>query len=122
MFIIDSALKLERVVNLLRRLPIDGHMWDVSVKLWKPRRTLEQNARLHLLFQHVANSTGGDIESVKLGYKAMFLAGKETAFGGRKIMVYPKTSKMNRKDLADFMTACESHAISEFGVFLGDSQ
>ena len=101
---------------------MDGQIWDVRISLYVARRTLQQNARLHMLFQKVALATGSDIESVKLGYKAMFLAGKQTDFHGRRITVYPKTSKMSKKELASFMEQVESHAIQEWGVFLGDDE
>ena len=120
LFIVDSEGKRARAAGILAKLPLDGRIWDVRIRPYVARRSHEQNARLHLLFQHVADSTGSDIESVKLAYKGMFLAGKESEFQGRKVVVYPKTSKMNKKELNAFMEKCESHAITELGVFLGD--
>ena len=119
-FIVDSEQKRQACVRTILRLPLGEKVWDITVKQWRPRRSLSQNARLHKIFQLVAQETGGDIESVKLGYKQMFLAGKESIFQGRKQIIYPRTSQMNRKELADFMDAVESHAITEWGLVLGN--
>lgn len=120
-YIVDSPKKRDRVASLIGKLPED-QVWDVTVKEYEPRRTLEQNARLHLIFSMVAKATGSDIESVKLGYKALFLPGKEADFHGHKVTVYPKTSKMSKKQLRAFMDQVESHAISEHGVLIGDNE
>jgi hypothetical protein len=117
--IVDRPLKREYALKVIGKLPVeDGEVWDIRIGKYIARRTLQQNARLHLIFQKVALETGSDIDSVKLGYKAMFLAGKETEFHGRKIIVYPQTSKMNKQELNSFMDQVETHAITEFGVIL----
>ena len=117
----DRPNRKEHILRVIGKLPTkDGQVWDIRIGPYIARRSLEQNARLHLIFSKVALATGSDIESVKLGYKAMFLAGRETKFGDRKIIIYPRTSKMNKKELRDFMDQCEENAISEFGVILGE--
>ena len=117
--ILDRPARKEHALKVISRLPVeDGEVWDVRISKYVARRTVEQNARLHLIFSKVALATGSDIESVKLGYKAMFLAGTETDFHGRKIVVYPQTSKMNKKELNSFMEQVETHSITEFGIIL----
>ena len=117
----DRPNRREHILRVIGKLPTkDGQVWDIRIAPYVARRSLEQNARLHLIFSTVALATGSDIESVKLGYKAMFLAGRETKFGDRTIIVSPQTSNMNKKELRDFMDQCESHAISEFSVILGE--
>jgi len=117
----DRPARREHILRVIGKLPTkDGQVWDIRIGPYVQKRTLEQNARLHLIFSKVAALTGGDIESVKLGYKALFLAGKEGDFAGRKIIIYPRTSKMNKAQLREFMEQVEAHAISEFGVILGD--
>lgn len=117
--ILDRPARRDYAIKVIGRLPVeDGEVWDLRISKYVARRTLEQNARLHLIFQKVALATGGDIESVKLGYKAMFLAGKETDFQGRKVVLYPQTSRMNKAELNSFMEQCEMDAISSFGVIL----
>lgn len=121
-FIVDNEQKRERCAKRVMALPLDGQIWDVTVKEWQPIRNLKSNARLHLIFHRVAQATGSDIESVKLGYKAMFLPGKEVSFHGRTVIVYPKTSKMTQKQINEFMDQVESHAISEHGIVLGENE
>ncbi len=122
LYIIDSPEKRERLSKRILALPVDGEIWDVRIKLWEPIRSLEQNARLHLIFHRVAQATGNDLESVKLGYKRMFLPSVASTVFGRRIEVYPKTSKMNKAQLREFMDQVEAHAISEFGIVLGENE
>lgn len=122
LFVIDDEQKRERCAKRVLALPLDGQIWDVRIAEWEPRRSLEQNNRLHLIFHRVAQATGNHPESVKLGYKHLFLPRKEVEFQGRKIIVYPKTSRMNKTELRTFMDQVESHAISEFGIVLGEDQ
>ena len=115
----DRPNRREHIIRVISKLPTkDGEVWDIRVAPYVKRRSLEQNAPLHLNFQKVALATGADIESVKEGYKQTFLAGKETDFHGRKVVVYPQTSKMNTKDMRDFMDQVEADAIESFGVIL----
>ena len=116
---VDRASKRDYALRIIGKLPVeDGEIWEVRVGKYVPRRTLQQNNRLHLIFSKVALATGGDIESVKQGYKEMFLAPKETTFHGRKIKTWPKTSEMKRDELATFMDQVESDGISSWGVIL----
>lgn len=122
LFILDRPERRASLLRVIQHLPLeDGQIWDVRIKEWEPKRSTAQNARLHLIFSEVAKFTGSDVESVKLGYKAMFLPGKESESLGRKVVIYPKTSRMSVKMLNEFMAAVEAHAISEFGVLVGDS-
>ena len=122
LFIIDSPDKRARCARRVEALPLEGQIWDIRIAEWEPKRSLEQNARLHLIFHRVAQATGNDPESVKLGYKAMFLPGKEAELLGRKVTVYPKTSRMSKAALRSFMDQCEAHAISEFGILSGENE
>lgn len=94
--------------------------WDVTIRRHVKRRTLKQNSRLHLLFSLVADEIGDDIESVKEGYKKLFLQPKIVDLGSKRVMIYPHTSKMNTEELNNFMTRVEVHAIENFGIVLGD--
>ena len=122
LFMLTTPESQSRCARRILALPLEGVTWEVSIKEWEPKRSLEQNARLHLIFHRVAQATGNDLESVKLGYKSMFLPGKEAMFHGRKIVVYPKTSKMSKAALNSFMEQCEVHAISEYGIVLGEGE
>ena len=115
--LIDTPAKRDRAVKWLAQIPVDEAL-ELTLRPYKPTRSLQQNARLHKLFGIVADATGNSIEAVKIGYKAKFLVGEPTEFRGQKLMVYPRTSKMNTKELAQFMDQVESDAIAEFGVWL----
>jgi hypothetical protein len=116
-YIIDGPESLRLVVRVLRLLP-PKWKWAITIKRHYASRSLEQNARLHLLFGRVAAETGQDIEAVKAGYKAMFLAPTPVNLGNRWLMVYPSTSDMNVAQMAEFMERVEAHAAVEIGVTL----
>jgi len=122
LYIVDSEDKRTRCARRVEALPLDGQIWDVRIAEWEPRRSLEQNARLHLIFHRVAQKIGDDLESVKLGYKQLFLPGKESIFHGKRVTVYPKTSKMTKAQLNEFMEKVEVHAISEHGIMIGENE
>lgn len=100
-------------------LPVgDGQGWEVTVRRRGETRSLAQNARFHALCHMVADDTGNDWRDVKLAYKDLFLDCPVHEVMGRKIKVYPETSKMTVGELADFMTKVEAHAATQLGVFL----
>lgn len=121
-FILNSERKREQLIARIKAVKLEDQIFEFIVRPYQPRRTNEQNARLHLIFSQVAKATGSDIESVKLGYKAMFLPGKEVDTVGGKFKIFPKTSKMTKAQLREFMDACESHAIGEFGILIGENE
>lgn len=121
-FVVDTKDKRSRCARRVEALPLEGEVWEIRIAPWEPKRSLEQNARLHLIFHRVAQATGNDLESVKLGYKAMFLPAQEVSVLGRRVTLYPKTSRMTKSELREFMDRCEEHAISEFGILLGEDQ
>jgi len=116
--ILDSEERRARAIKVLSLLNIERPL-EVSIKPHVERRTLKQNARLHKLFSLIADHIGDDIESVKLAYKVKFLVGKEKKLHGVRFTIYPETSKMNKKELNEFMEKVEAHAITELAIWLG---
>lgn len=120
-FVLDTPEKRERCAKRINALPLEGEVWDVTVKPWEPIRSVKANNRLHLIFYRVAKKIGDDIESVKLAYKKKFLPGKKSLLDPT-LTVYPKTSKMSPKQLNEFMEQVEVDAITEHGIMLGENE
>ena len=121
-FVLTTPESQSRCARRILALPLEGVTWEVAIKEWEPKRSLEQNARLHLIFHRVAQKIGDDIESVKAGYKQLFLPGKKSIFHGQRVTVYPKTSRMTKAQLNEFMEKVEIHAISEHGIMIGENE
>lgn len=121
-FVLDSERKREQLIERIKAVKLEDQIFEFIVRPYQPRRTNEQNARLHLIFSQVAKATGSDVVSVKLGYKSLFLPAQEVETVGGKFKIFPKTSKMTKAQLREFMDQCESHAISEYGILIGENE
>jgi hypothetical protein len=118
-FVIKDAFTRSKIAGAILKLDARAE-WDITIRRHVRRRTLRQNSRLHLLFSMVSSETGNDIEDVKEGYKALFLQPKIVDLSTKRVLIYPRTSKMNVAELNEFMTRVEVHAIENFGIVLGD--
>lgn len=75
-FIMRNAQVAQNAVNLINRLPLDNDkpIWEVVVRKFKRKRSVDQNNLVHMWFQIIANETGNDMETVKEYIKAKYLA------------------------------------------------
>lgn len=119
-FVVDSAVKRDRVMALLSRLPLDGRMWDVSVKPWHPKRSVDANRRLWALHTLAASSTGHSAEEMHEFCKEKFLPQGTVVVAGEERKISGSTAKLNKAEFREFMERVEAFYISELGVFLGD--
>ena len=95
-----------------------GEVLEVNICIYKSKRNLEQNKRLHAMLQEIANQVWIDgkqfsMETWKEHFKQMFLGVIELPSG--RLMANP-THKLNTKECAEFMQKVEAYAVSEFGV------
>lgn len=118
----DGAGKRQRIVRVIEKLPTkDGQIWDVTIKPWRPRRSLDANRRLWALHKLAAESTGHSIEEMHEFCKAKFLPRAVVNVGDEKREVLGSSARLNKKAFAEFMEQTESFYIQELGVFLGDT-
>lgn len=118
-FVIKDTFTRSKIAGAILKLDARAE-WDITIRRHIKKRTLKQNSRLHMIFSMVASETGNDIEDVKEGYKALFLQPKIVDLSTKRMLIYPRTSKMNVAQLNEFMTRVEAHAIENFGIILGD--
>lgn len=115
--VLDDERSRAQALRILADLPLE-RAWQMLVKPWRAKRTLPQNARLHLLFRLLSNATGNDVGAVKLHYKEKFLTPTFITFKQQSVAVYPRTSKMDKKELNEFMEKCEADLATEWGLWL----
>lgn len=120
LFIVDTEGKRARTAGILAKLPLDGRIWDVQIKPYQSRRSVDANRRLWALHKLAASETGHSVEELHELCKAKFLPRRTVKVGDEEIEVYGSSAKLNKKDFRDFMDRTEEFYISELGVFLGD--
>ena len=98
----NSAYKfVDRVCNGL------GEQFDpqlIEIKKFKPPRTNEQNALLHVLFREVAQHVGRSEDEIKDIFKMEFGSIKTIELPNLDIIYIPKgTSEYNKQELSDMV-------------------
>jgi len=120
LYILDTPEKRERCAKRVLALPLDGEVWQVSVKPWQPQRSVEANRRLWALHQLAAEKTGHSVDELHEFMKYKFLPHAYVKVGKQTIEVPGRSSKLTSKEFRDFMDQVEAFYISELGVLLGE--
>ncbi len=119
-FIVDTEGKRSRCQSIVGKLPLEGRIWDISIRPYQARRSVDANKRLWSLHKLAADETGHSVDELHELCKAMFLPRKEIEVAGEKREVCGSSAKLNKKDFRDFMERVEAFYIEKLGVFLGD--
>lgn len=116
--IIDSAQKRDRAVTVLSALPFAKPLL-LTIQPYVAKRTTTQNARLWALHSKVGAELGMSAEDLHEIMLCRFFGFEEKKVGGiiRQIPL-ERSSPLDKKKFADFMTATETFYIQEFGIFL----
>ena len=122
LFIVDTEAKRTRAAGILAKLPLEGRIWDVSIKPYQSRRSVDANRRLWALHKMASDETGHSVDELHDLCKSMFLPRKEIEVAGEKREVCGASHKLNKKDFRDFMEQVEAFYIEKLGVFLGDQE
>lgn len=123
LFILDAPAKREHLIRLLQKLPLgDGQIWDVRIKPYEARRSLDANRRLFALHKLASDETGHSVDELHSLMKWKFLPRKVVEVAGDKTEVSIGSSKLNKKDFNIFMTQVEEFYISTLGIFLGSEE
>lgn len=108
-------------------LNLDDSPYEVTVKPFKKRRSLDQNARywwlLATISTQVSDETGKKYapETWHEYLKAEFLGKDTILIDGSPKLVHRTTTKLNVMDFMDYMTQVEAWAV-EHGVRFDDQQ
>lgn len=120
LFIVDTEGKRVRAASILAHLPLDGRIWDVSIKPYQSRRSVDANRRLWALHKLAADATGHSVDELHELCKAKFLPRNTVRVNGEEREVCGSSAKLSKKDFMAFMEQVESFYIEKLGVFLGD--
>ena len=121
-FVVDSEVKRARCQSVVGRLPVDGRIWEVSIKPWHPKRTVEANRRLWALHQLAANHIGCTAEQMHEEMLCQIYGCTEVKMPSGAVVRVPleRSSNKDKKAFAAFMEKVETFYITELGVFLGE--
>ena len=122
LFIVDTEAKRTRCQNVVARLPLDGRIWDVQIKPYQSRRSVDANRRLWALHKMAADETGHSVDELHELCKSMFLPRKMVKAGGQEREVCGSSARLSKKDFMAFMERVEAFYIEKLGVFLGDQE
>jgi hypothetical protein len=90
---------------------INGEWLDITVKKWRPRRSLNQNALFHALCGEIARITGMDAELVKEGIKEQY--GAKVKYHDR--LVAKPSSMMDTGEMTELIRGAEIELIDAGG-------
>jgi len=91
---------------------------EVTIKPYRKKRSLSQNAYLHMILGIIADETGNSIEDVKEAYRDMFLGKVAVSLGGEERIVGRSTTKLNTQEMNDLLDKIRAHAATELGINL----
>lgn len=92
--------------------------WTCTVKLLRPRRSLNQNALFHQHLHIIADATGNDFDDVKNALKDLFLPLKVVKVGKVERMVRPETSSLETGEMSVFIDKVIAFAATDLGISL----
>jgi hypothetical protein len=90
----------------------------VTIEPYRKKRTLSQNAYLHLLLGIIADETGNSIDDVKEAYRDMFLGKVPVTLGAEERMVGRSTTTLETVEMNELIEKIRAHAAAELGISL----
>ncbi len=118
---IANELSRRQAVEHVAGLSIDGKQWEITVKRWRKKRTLNQNALywkwIEEIVGHISDATGYERDEVHEYLKQRFLAPKLIEIDGVAIMRFTTTG-CDTKGMANYMDRIYRWASTELGLVL----
>lgn len=116
-FIIRDQAIRERAVAFLNQLDL-SKPWQLVVTPLKRNRSLQQNNLYWGWLGIVAQDTGNSTDDIHEWLKHRFLAPSFVTVNGETQEIRRSTTKLNTKEMSDYMTQVEAWAASELGIIL----
>lgn len=101
--------------GLLALLP--NGVYDVMIKRHREQRTLSQNDLMWLWLTCIEDATGTPKQDAYLHYCKKFLL-RKVAIGNEVEMVYDTSSRLNTKQMGEFLDKIQADAAAELGITL----
>ena len=112
-----------RAVEVVRGLTFDP-LHEVIIRPLKDNRSLRQNRTFHgwmnFVSQQIAETSGKfyPAKAWKEYFKDMFLGMEVIEVHGKQISRARKTSELDVKDMAEFMTLVDRYCVTEFHIYV----
>jgi len=116
-FIVRDNAEREAMKDYISRLP-EGKTYEVSIRLYKSKRSDKANNLYWKWVGIIANETGNEKDVVHKFFAKRFLGYDVKEFGNDKIAVVKKTSNLNTEDFSIYMTHVAAFASQELGIVL----
>jgi 1,2-phenylacetyl-CoA epoxidase PaaB subunit len=79
-FVLKTSEIMKNAIGFIQQLPLDKKPYMVTISEVKNKRSLDQNALLHMWGQDYSDQTGETPPDVKEHFKVMFLPMKKTTY------------------------------------------
>lgn len=116
-FILRDEAVRARAIGFISGLDMKT-VWQVTIAPYRKNRSLNQNALYHRWIGLIAHETGNGHDDTHEAMKAMFLPPKFLTVGERTVEIRRSTTKLNTKEMHEFMTQVEAWSASELGIVL----
>jgi hypothetical protein len=116
-FIIRDPAIRERAVAFLNQLDL-SKPWQLVVTPFKRNRSLQQNNLYWGWIGMIAQETGNGNEDIHEWLKRRFLAPSFVTVGNETQEIRRSTTKLNTKEMSEYMAQVEAWAASELGIVL----
>lgn len=111
----------EVIKSVIDKLP-EGKRYDVSVKLHRERRTLDQNRLYFLWLACISDETGQSKDDLHDYFKQAYLGfSRRSVIVGsveQQVYVSPTTTALNTKQFTDYLNQIQVFANAELGILL----
>lgn len=94
-------------------------LWEVTIRPFAAKRSVEQNALFHALVQEIAGSTGNDPDTVKDYLKDRFGPRRLVTVHGEERLVPKSTTQYSVEEMSELIDRSKAWAATELGIFTG---
>lgn len=104
----DADAQLRHILGVARKMH-PGE--DIIFEIKPAKRTLDQNALAHKWIRHIGQQLGCDDENIAKQWLLTECYGEHyRELNGRKMQVYPRTSKFSKKQMQNWLNWLEMYA------------
>jgi len=107
----------QRALDFIAGLDLDKP-WELTVKPYVKKRSLEQNNLYHQWVGAIAGETGHSHDEVHEWLKAEYLAPRMVEINGKTQQWRPTTTKLTTKEMSEFMDQVYVFGTSQLGLML----
>jgi hypothetical protein len=116
-FIIRDAKVKDNAITFINSLPLDTP-WCITIKKHIKTRTEEQNGLYRRWVRIMSHHTGYTEDEMHDHLRREFLPWHEKDVFGRTVLILTSTTKLNTKEMGEYMDKCDRFAAQELGCVL----